>query len=132
MYVHDKTCLCICYHILPVHVGVVSSYMYVHDTCHVIVGVAFTTSNAQKAVERVWGDGLGLYLCVPDFKQDEIKRQFSRLPQQKQALIKYWKDRNPRASWRSLIVTLDAMKEKWVADDIRRLAEPLSGVYKCS
>ena len=120
MYVHDKTCLCICYHILPVHVG-----------------VAFTTSNVQKAVarvERVWGfgKGLGFWLCVPPSKQDEIKRQFSRLPQQKQALIKYWKDRNPRASWRSLIVTLDAVKEKRAADDIRHLAEPLSGVYKCS
>ena len=120
MYVHDKTCLCICYHILPVHVG-----------------VAFTTSNVQKAVarvERVWGFGKGLeyWLCVPPSKQDEIKRQFSRLPQQKQVLIKYWKDRNPRASWRSLIVILDATKEKRAADDIRHLAEPLSGVYKCS
>ena len=119
MYVHDKTCLCICYHKLPVHVG-----------------VAFTTSNVQKAVERVervWGDfELAYYLHVPDSKRDEIKRQFSRLPQQKQALIKYWKDRNPRASWRSLIAALDAMKEKRAADDIRHLAEPLSGVYKCS
>ena len=98
MYVHDKTCLCICYHILPVHVG-----------------VAFTTSNVQKAVERVervWGGQLADWLCVPDSKRNEIKRQFSRLPQQKQALIKYWKDRNPRASWRSLIVTLDAIEEK--------------------
>ena len=119
MYVYDKTCLCICYHILPVHVG-----------------VAFTTSNVQKAVERVekvWGGGqLAYWLYVPRSKQDEIQRQFSRLPQQKQALIKYWKDRNPRASWRSLIATLDGMEEKLAADDIRRLAEPLSGVYKCS
>ena len=97
------------------------------------VGVAFTTSNVQKAVERVWGGGqLAGWLCVPRSKQNEIKRQFSRLPQQKQALIKYWKDWNPRASWRSLIATLDEMKEKLVADDIRHLAEPLSGVYKCS
>ena len=105
--------MCVLSHILPVHVG-----------------VAFTTSNVQKAVENV--DGLEFYLRVPDSKRYEIKRQFSRLPQQKQALIKYWKDRNPRASWRSLIATLDAMKEKWVADNIRHLAEPLSGVYKCS
>ena len=113
-------CVCVLSHMLPVHVG-----------------VAFTTSNLQKAVERVervWGvgEGLGFYLRVPRSKRDEIKRQFSRLPQQKQALIKYWKDRNPRASWRSLIATLDAMKEKRVADNIRHLAEPLSGVYKCS
>ena len=121
VHVHDKNMfVCICYYILPVHVG-----------------VAFTTSNAQKAVERVeemwgFGKGLGFWLCVPGSKRDEIKRQFSRLLQQKQVLMKYWKDRNPRASWRSLIATLDAMKEKRVADDIRHLAEPLSGVYKCS
>ena len=123
MYVHDKTCLCICYHILPVHVG-----------------VAFTTSNVQKAVERVkrvWcryvGDfGLASRLSVPSSKKDEIQRKFSHLPQQKQALIKYWKDRNPMASWRSLIATLDEIEEKRVADDIRHLAEPLSGVYKCT
>ena len=104
------------------------------------VGVAFTTSNVQKAVERVekvWGRyvgdfGLASWLCVPDSKRNEIKRQFSRLLQQKQALIKYWKDRNPRASWRSLIATLDRMEEKRAADDIRHLAEPLSGVYKCT
>ena len=110
--------VCVCYHILPVHVG-----------------VAFTTSNVQKAVERVervWDHGLWLYLRVPGSKRDEIKGQFSRLPQQKQALMKYWKNRNPRASWRSLIVTLDAIEEERVADDIRHLAEPLSGVYKCS
>ena len=110
-------------------------YMLSH-LLHVHVGVAFTTSNTQKAVERVervWGSlELVYWLRVPDSKQDEIKRQFSRLLQQKQALIKYWKDRNPRASWRFLIATLDAMKEKRVADDIRHLAEPLSGVYKCS
>ena len=102
---------------------------------HVHVGVAFTTSNVQKAVERVekvWGGGLAYWLSVPRSKRNEIKRQFSRLPQQKQALIKYWKDRDPRASWRSLIATLDEMEEKRVADDIRHLAEPLSGVYKCS
>ena len=113
-------CLCVCVlsHMLPVHVD-----------------VAFTTSNVQKAVERVkrvWGSlELASRLHVPDSKRDEIQRKFSRLPQQKQALIKYWKDRNPRASWRSLIAALDAMEEKRVADDIRHLAEPLSGVYKC-
>ena len=106
--------------------------MLSHYLLHVHVGVAFTTSNAQKAVERVENVyGLVLYLCVPSSKRNEIQRQFSRLLQ-KQALIKYWKDRNPRASWRSLIAALDRMEEKRVADDIRHLAEPLSGVYKCS
>ena len=99
---------------------------------HVHVGVAFTTSNAQQAVEtvkRLWGHlELGYWLHVLHSKQAEIQRQFSRLSQQKQALIKYWMNHNPRASWRCLIVALDAMEEQRVADDIRHLAEPLFGV----
>ena len=95
--------------------------------------MAFTTSHVLKAVERVnrlLGHAeLGFWLCVPDSKQAEIKRQFSRLPQQRKAIIKYWIKRDPRASWRGLITALDWMEEKQVADDIRHLAEPLSGVY---
>ena len=96
--------------------------------------MAFTTSHVLKAVERVnrllGVNELGNRLCVPPSKQNEIKRQFSRLPQQRKAIIKYWMKRDPRASWRSLITALDGMREKRVADDIRHLAEPLSGVYK--
>ena len=56
---------------------------------HVHVGVAFTTSNVQKAVERMKDvDRLGIYLRVPRSKRNEIQRQFSHLPQQKQTLIK--------------------------------------------
>ena len=100
---------------------------------HVHVGVAFTTSHVLKAVERVKSvldiNELGFCLRVPNSKRDEIKRQFSRLPQQRKAIIKYWIKRDPRASWRGLIRALDGMREKQVADDIRHLAEPLSGVY---
>ena len=110
--------MCILSHFLPVHVG-----------------VAFTTSNAQKAVEMVkwlWNySGLGYSLRVPNCA-DEVQRKYSHLPRNKEALIKYWMERDPRASWRGLIVALDAMGEKQAADGIRHLAEPLSGVYKCT
>ena len=36
-------------------------------------------------------------------------------------------DNNPVASWRSVIVALDGMGEKEVADEIRHLAEPVTG-----
>ena len=94
-------------------------------------GVAFTSSNILRAVEKVerlWGDGeLGGWLCVPPSKRDEIQRLSSSVPQQRKLLIQYWMEHDPRASWRGLIVALDVMEEKQVADKIRHLAEPVTG-----
>ena len=94
-------------------------------------GVAFTSSNILRAVgklERWWdGGGLGFRLCVPPSKQDEIQRLSSSVPQQRKLLIQYWMEHEPRASWRGLIVALDVMGEKQVADKIRHLAEPVTG-----
>ena len=96
-------------------------------------GVAFTSSNILRAVEKVerwWDDGragLGYRLRVPDSKRDEIQRLSSSVPQQRKLLIQYWMEHDPRASWRGLIVVLDAMEEKQVADKIQHLAEPVTG-----
>ena len=94
-------------------------------------GVAFTSSNILKAVEKVerlWGyDELRVRLCVPDSKQGEIQRLSSSVPQQRKLLIQYWMEHDPRASWRGLIVALDDMEEKQIADKIRHLAEPITG-----
>ena len=99
-------------------------------------GVAFTSSNILRAVEKVeklWGDyvldygSLGVCLRVPLSKQREIQRLSSSVPQQRKQLIQYWMEHDPRASWRGLIVALDGMGEKQVADKIRHLAEPVTG-----
>ena len=95
-------------------------------------GVAFTSSNILRQVEKVerlWGGGFGLgdRLCVPNSKQDEIRRLSSSVPQQRKQLMQYWMEHDPRASWRGLIVALDEMEEKQVADKIRHLAEPVTG-----
>ena len=91
-------------------------------------GVAFTSSNILRAVGKVEDvDGLGDSLCVPPSKQDEIRRLSSSVPQQRKLLIQYWMEHDPRASWRGLIVALDDMEEKQVADKIRHLAEPVTG-----
>ena len=94
-------------------------------------GVAFTSSNILRAVEKVerWWDKyeLGYWLCVPDSKQDEIRRLSSSVPQQRKLLIQYWMEHDPWASWRGLIVALEWMREKQVADKIRHLAEPVTG-----
>ena len=94
-------------------------------------GVAFTSSKIFRAVEKVerlWGNyKLAWYLSVPASKQNEIKRVSSSAPKQRKLLIQYWMEHDPRASWRGLIVALDAMKEKQTADNIRHLAEPVTG-----
>ena len=92
------------------------------------VDMTFTTKNVQRAVREVRDtDSLGLYLGVPMSKRDEIKRQFSSVPQQVKAYISYFMEHDPVASWRSVIVALDRMVEKEAADAIRHLAEPVTG-----
>ena len=94
-------------------------------------GVAFTSSNILKAVEKMerlcGSDSLGHRLRVPDSKQDEIQRLSSSVLLQRKLLIQYWMERDPRASWRGLIVALDLMGDKRTADQIRHLAESLTG-----
>ena len=84
--------------------------------------------NVLKAVQEVEDTyRLGVYLRVPDSKQQEIISHFSSEPQRKKQLIKYWMERDLLASWRALIVSLDEMREKKAADAIRHLAEPVTG-----
>ena len=72
-------------------------------------------------------DELGYRLGVPELKQQEIKKQFSTVPQQVKAYINYFMEHDPVASWRAVIVALDVIGEKKAADAIRHLAEPVTG-----
>ena len=90
--------------------------------------MTFTTMNVLRAVREVKDtDDLGFYLGVPKSKRREIASQFSSVPQQRKALINYFIDHDPVASWRAVIVALDEMEEKRVADELRYLAEPVTG-----
>ena len=92
------------------------------------VDMTFTTMNVLRAVREVENtDLLGLWLHIPESKRREIQSQFSSVPQQRKALINYFIDHDPVASWRAVIVALDVMKEKKVADELRHLAEPVTG-----
>ena len=94
-----------------------------------VVDMTFTRKNVLRAVWTVKNtDGLGMYLSVPPSKRDEINRQFSSDPQQvKKAYINYFMDHDPLASWRRVIESLDEMREKESADNIRHLAERVTG-----
>ena len=94
-----------------------------------VVDMTFTRKNVRRAVWTVENtDHLGRYLSVPRSKQDEIERQFSSEPQQvKEVYINYFMDHDPLASWRRIIVVLDAIREKEAADNIRHLAERVTG-----
>ena len=92
------------------------------------VDTTFTRMNVQRAVQEVKDtDQLGEWLGVPDTRRLEIQRQFSSVPQQVKACIDYFMDHDPIASWRSVIVALDRMGEKETADNIRHLAESITG-----
>ena len=94
-----------------------------------VVDMTFTRKNVLRAVWIVKNTyDLGVHLSVPQSKQDEINRQFSSDPQQvKKAYINYFMDHDPLASWRRVIVSLDVMREKVSADNIRHLAERVTG-----
>ena len=98
--------------------------------CAVIsaVGKTFTTVNVLRAVREVKNtDELGLYLGVPKSKRKEIRSQFSSVVEQRKAIINYFIEHDPEASWRSVICSLDRMGQKEIADGIRHLAEPVQG-----
>ena len=98
-----------------------------------VVGVTFTPMNVLKAVQEVKDtDELGIYLNVPKSERQEIYGQFFSVVDQRKSLIQYWMDRDLEASWRGLIVALDRMREKTVADKLRHLAEPVTGSWSMS
>ena len=99
--------------------------------CCVITAVdmTFTTMNVLKVVQEVEledTDRLGYYLRVPESKRQEI-HQLASVPQQRKALINYYINNNPVASWRAVIAALDGMEAKRVANELRHLAEPVTG-----
>ena len=97
------------------------------------VDMTFTSKNLQRALCDVNDpEGLGDLLGVPDSKQNEIRSQFSSVPQRTKAFVDYFMEHDPLASWRAVIVFLDAMREKKAADAIRHLAEPITGTCTCS
>ena len=90
-----------------------------------VVDTTFTRMNVQRIVLKVKDiEYLGGWLGVPYLTR---QRQFSSVAQQVKVYINHSMDHDPIASWRSFIVVLDAVKEKEVADNIRHLAEPITG-----
>ena len=88
-----------------------------------VVDTTFTRMNVQRIVLKVKNIyDLGEWLGVPP-----LIRQFSSVAQRAKVYINHFMDHDPIASWRSVIVVLDGMKEKEVANNIRHLAEPITG-----
>ena len=86
----------------------------------------------MREVRGWWGGpgSLAYWLCIPESKQDEIRRVFPDEMDQKKQAISYWINTDPLASWRRLITTLDMMiEETELADSIRSNAEPLTGTW---
>ena len=99
-------------------------------------GVPLTPSNVMGAVEKVrrWWREVGVVwslterLFIPKSKEDEIKRNFPDVMEQKKQMISYWINTDPLAGWRRLITALDWIRETQLADLIRSNAEPLTNL----
>ena len=90
-----------------------------------VVDTTFTRMNVQRIVLKVKNiKDLEGWLGVPYLTR---QRQFSSVAQRAKVYINHFMDHNPIASWRYVTVVLDAVKEKEVADNIRHLAEPITG-----
>ena len=94
----------------------------------------FTRNNVQRAVRNVrWTVDLGIYLGVPQRRQEEIQSQFRGDEGRRvEKYVTYFMDHDPLASWRRVIVVLDVIGEKEAADKIRHLAESVTGEDRCS
>ena len=97
--------------------------------CLLCVDTRFNRNNVRRAVWNVRNtDRLGSWLCVPEWRQREIKSQFREDGGQwVKKYVDYFMDHDPLASWRRVIVSLDEMEEKEAADKIRHLAEAVTG-----
>ena len=136
---------------MSVYCAVHGHVCVVYRECHFLVvsiitmlwfmytpGVPLTPSNVMGAVEEVrrwWREDVGVgivrglagWLYIPPSKQNQIKRNFPDVMEQKKQMISYWINTDPLAGWRRLITALDWMDKTQLADLIRSNAEPLTG-----
>ena len=66
-------------------------------------------------------------LRIPDSKLDAIERECSTDEERLRVCVQYWLLRDPYASWRRIIWTLDDCEHSAIADTIRSYAEKLTG-----
>ena len=74
---------------------------------------------------------VGKMLYVPDSKLDTMDADHTTNKGKKEAVIEYWILKDPSASWRRLIYTLDKLDKIDIADQIRKYAEKQTGQYNC-
>ena len=81
-----------------------------------------------EGVASLWwkvGDTLYLPYTTLEVIESESVSDVERL----RAVLRYWLQHDPHASWRMLIWRLDYSQMIGVADNIRNYAEPLAGQY---
>ena len=66
---------------------------------------------------------------MPNAKLDEIE---SHLADRLREVFSYFLQLDPDASWRSVLTALDEIEETKLADRLRQLAEPVTGMWLCT
>ena len=90
---------------------------------------ALTVENIGRAVQGLDLWRLGLVLCIPDSKLDEIAKDYSADQQCEAAVIHYWILHDPLASWRRLVNQLYWEDEFDLANRLCHYVEELTGMY---
>ena len=91
-----------------------------------------------EGLEAEW-ERLGIWLSIPDSKQDEIRHLHSRNSERLRTIVQIWLSLDPQPSWRRLIRALESSfffhsgeLGKQTAERIRPYAEPLTGMTAVS
>ena len=69
---------------------------------------------------------------MPRAKLDEIESQHPHLSDRLSEVFSYFLRLDPDASWRSVLTALDGIEETKLADRLRQLAEPVTGMWLCT
>ena len=69
---------------------------------------------------------------MPNAKLDEIKSQHRHLSDRLREVFSYFLRLDPDTSWRSVLRALDAIEKYKLADSLRQLVEPVTGMWLCT
>ena len=84
----------------------------------------------MAVLKRLSWEDFGRYIIdIPRSKVDAIERECSTDEERLRVGVQYWLLRDPYASWRRIILQLDWLKHRALADTIRSYAEKLTGEY---
>ena len=105
---------------------VISIYTCIH------LSTALSVAKVREVLQGLDLETIGRHvLDIPKSRLEELTDGATTKEQKEVVLIRYWLLHHPLISWRLLIARLDNMGSHDRADQIRHLAEALTGKIQC-